>query len=187
MSEQEEFIAPYLLPHEIEDLIISYTQLNNEQVGYDEPMAYMPKVVGTSTFPLDKFHQPKTKPPIGTMAKFSAGGRESYGKYFRLPANVFIVVRNEEWPKSLQVIFPRFKGSELKQIIWGTDLVNEEKINGIVKLGDYLYTVVELDSSVIDCIRWRSFRCMRRMKSTRFEYDRTKHRERQAQKKGYWD
>lgn len=176
MSE-EEFVAPYLLPHEIEDLIISYTQRNNEQVGYWEPKAHMPKQ-------LSFLSEKKAKPSIGAIG-FTRGG--AWNTVY-IPEVVFIVVRNEEWPNSLQVICPDVMLNEEKNLVTGYDLKNFEPLpnapGGVrYTIDDYLYTVVELDKSTLFVIDWIE-RLPEQWQPKTFKYNRSEHR--LAQQKKQW-
>jgi len=121
-----EFEAPYLLPHEIENLIISYTQRNNESISYFDKKAHMPKNAFICRNLFDR-------PPVGTIGYCPAGN-----------CRPFVVVRNDEYPLSVLVVYPLVKFIE-DTIIFCKDASSTELKDAFdpVNLDDYMYNVYE--------------------------------------------
>lgn len=119
-----------IYPNVLADIIIGYTQRNNEPVGYFEQKAHMPKNVFLNQAPVSK----KDPPPIGCIGYWETGN-----------ARPFVVVRNNEWPVSLLVLYP-FMLITPNEVLFCKDAISDDftDIHCPCKLDDYMYTVFEV-------------------------------------------
>lgn len=138
-----------IYPNVLADLIISYTQRNNESIGYFEEKAYMPKQIVFNNYNKISDSNP---PRVGSFGYWLINNSG-----ISLEREPFVIVRNTEWPHSLLVICPRIK-VEADTIAFGEDLTyahNDhlqacEKVSDeIVDLDEYLYIVTEVKDPLL--------------------------------------